>query len=94
MKILSLCLTPYYTACPNPWINEIIEEWRKESPSDAEEKIYKVEPFARDVSEGKNDAIYIAHSYHTKVPHKAVMSYILHYTEPNDIILMDFREQE
>ena len=23
--------------------------------------------------------------YHTKVPHKAIMRYILHYTEPGDL---------
>jgi hypothetical protein len=34
------------------------------------------------VSEGKNDPIYNAHSYHTKVPHKAIMRYILHYNDP------------
>jgi len=38
---------------------------------------YHREPFAADVSEGKNDPIYNAHSYHTKVPHKAIMRYIL-----------------
>ena len=44
----------------------------------------------RDVSEGKNDPIYNAHSYHTKVPYKAIMRYILHYTEPGDIIFDGF----
>lgn len=34
---------------------------------------YHREPFAADVSEGKNDPIYNAHSYHTKVPHKAII---------------------
>ncbi|NLM29095.1 MAG: DNA methylase, partial [Methanomicrobiales archaeon] len=48
------------------------------------------EPFAADVSEGKNDPIYNAHSYHTKVPHKAIMRYILHYTKPGDIIFDGF----
>ncbi len=43
-----------------------------------------------DVSEGKNDPIYKAHSYHTKVPHMAIMPYILHYTEPGDIVLDGF----
>ena len=46
--------------------------------------------FAADVSEGKNDPIYSAHSYHTKVPHKAIMRYILHYTEPGDIVFDGF----
>ena len=43
-----------------------------------------------DVSEGKNNPIYNAHSYHTKVPHPAIMRYILHYTQPGDIILDGF----
>ena len=51
---------------------------------------YHREPFAADVSEGKNDPIYNAHSYHTKVPHKAIMHYILHYTEPGDIVFDGF----
>ena len=42
------------------------------------------------MSEGKNDPIYNAHSYHTKVPHKAIMRYILHYTEPGDVVLDGF----
>src|SRR5690606_23192601 len=54
------------------------------------EPAYHREPFAADVSEGKNDPIYNAHSYHTKVPHKAIMRYILHYTEPGDIVFDGF----
>ena len=42
------------------------------------------------MSEGKNNAIYNAHSYHTKVPHPAIMRYILHYTEPGDIVYDGF----
>ena len=81
--IIALSDPPYYTACPNPWIGEFIEEHGR--PFDPEEK-YDCEPFAADVSEGKNDPIYNAHSYHTKVPHKAIMRYILHYTKPGDIV--------
>jgi predicted RNA-binding Zn-ribbon protein involved in translation (DUF1610 family) len=51
---------------------------------------YHREPFASDVSEGKNDPIYNAHGYYTKVPHKAIMRYILHYTEPRDMVLDGF----
>jgi hypothetical protein len=54
------------------------------------EPAYHREPFAADVSEGKNDPIYNAHSYHTKVPHKAIMRYILHYTQPGDIVFDGF----
>ena len=39
---------------------------------------------------GRDDPIYNAHSYHTKVPHKAIMRYILHYTEPGDIVFDGF----
>ena len=28
--IINLSDPPYYTACPNPWLNDFIEEWEKE----------------------------------------------------------------
>jgi len=88
--ILKLSDPPYYTACPNPWIPDFIEQWEKDKPKKPEGYQYHREPFAADVSEGKNDPIYNAHSYHTKVPHKAVMRYILHYTDPGDIVFDGF----
>lgn len=53
---------------------------------------YRREPFTSDVSEGKNTPIYRAHSYHTKVPHRAIMKYILHYTKPAILCWTDFAE--
>jgi len=88
--ILNLSDPPYYTACPNPWIADFIAEWDAEKPKQPEGYHYHREPFAADVSEGKNDPIYNAHSYHTKVPHKAIMRYILHYTQPGDIVFDGF----
>lgn len=88
--ILALSDPPYYTACPNPWIKDFIEEWESQKPEKPTDYQYHREPFAADVSEGKNDPIYNAHSYHTKVPHKAIMRYILHYTEPGDIVFDGF----
>lgn len=88
--ILNLSDPPYYTACPNPWIADIIAEWEAQKPEQPERYHYHREPFAADVSEGKNDLIYNAHSYHTKVPHKAIMRYILHYTQPGDIVFDGF----
>jgi len=85
--ILALSDPPYYTACPNPFIADFIKHYGK--PFDPSEP-YSREPFAADVSEGKNDPIYNAHSYHTKVPHKAIMRYILHYTEPGDVVFDGF----
>lgn len=88
--ILALSDPPYYTACPNPWIKDFITEWEFLKPAQEDGYEYHREPFAADVSEGKNDPIYNAHSYHTKVPHKAVMRYTLHYTEPGDIVFDGF----
>ena len=88
--ILNLSDPPYYTACPNPWIGDFIAEWETQKPTQPEGYRYHREPFAADVSEGKNDPIYKAHSYHTKVPHKAIMRYILHYTDPGDIVFDGF----
>jgi DNA modification methylase len=86
--IIALSDAPYYTACPNPFIEEFIRE--NGTPYDEATDDYHREPFAADVSEGKNDPIYNAHSYHTKVPHKAIMRYILHYTKPGDIVFDGF----
>jgi len=85
--ILNLSDPPYYTACPNPFIADFIKHYGK--PYDPNVP-YSKEPFAADVSEGKNDPIYNAHSYHTKAPHKAIMRYILHYTEPGDVVFDGF----
>jgi hypothetical protein len=85
--ILALSDPPYYTACPNPFINDFIKHYG--TPYDPLVP-YNKEPFAVDVTEGKNDPIYNAHSYHTKVPHKAIMRYILHYTQPGDVVFDGF----
>lgn len=86
--IIELSDAPYYTACPNPFIEEFIAE--NGAPYDETTDDYHCEPYASDVSEGKTDPAYMAHTYHTKVPHKAVMHYILHYTRPGDLILDGF----
>lgn len=86
--IIALSRPPYYTACPNPFIEDFIRE--NGTPYDEATDDYHREPFAADVSEGKNDPIYMAHGYHTKVPFKAIMRYILHYTKPGDIVLDGF----
>jgi DNA modification methylase/DNA-directed RNA polymerase subunit RPC12/RpoP len=91
--IIALSDPPYYTACPNPWINDFIEEWEREKKvkyGRDENEDYHREPFAADVSEGKNDPIYNIHTYHTKVPPKAIVKYLLHYTNPGDIVFDGF----
>lgn len=86
--IIALSDVPYYTACPNPFIEEFIKE--NGTPYDEATDDYHREPFAADVSEGKNDPIYMAHTYHTKVPYKAIMRYVKHYTNPGDIVFDGF----
>ena len=85
--ILAMSDPPYYTACPNPWLADFVEHYGK--PYDPEVK-YSREPLAIDVSVGKTDQIYKAHSYHTKVPHLAIVPSILHYTQSGDIVLDGF----
>ncbi|MFH0959026.1 MAG: DNA methyltransferase, partial [Pseudomonadota bacterium] len=83
--ILALSDPPYYTACPNPFIEDFIRCYGK--PYDSKTDKYRREPFAADVSEGKNDAIYNAHAYHTKVSYLAIRRYICHFTQPGDLVL-------
>ena len=93
--IINLSDPPYYTACPNPWLNDFIKQWeeeKKELQREAKRKTdFEVkEPYASDVSEGKTNPVYTAHTYHTKVPHPAIMRYILHYTQPGDVVFDGF----
>ena len=85
--ILAMSNPPYYTACPNPFLEDFVRHYGK--PYDPNGK-YSREPLAIDVSVGKMDPLYKAHSYHTKVPHLAIVPSILHYTEPGDIVLDGF----
>lgn len=85
--ILAMSDPPYYTACPNPWLVDFVEHYGK--PYDPGQE-YSREPMAVDVSVGKFDSLYKAHSYHTKVPHLAIVPSILHYTKPGDIVLDGF----
>ena len=82
--IIALSDPPYFTACPNPWIDSFVKGWSKE------ESKYVDEPYFGDISEGKREPIYNVHTYHTKVPPKAIMRYLLHYTDPGDIVLDGF----
>jgi 16S rRNA G966 N2-methylase RsmD len=85
--ILRMSDPPYYTACPNPFLDDFVRCYGKPYK---QEEIYEREPFAVDVSVGKTDQLYKAHGYHTKVPHLAIVPSILHYTKPGDIVLDGF----
>lgn len=93
--ILNLSDPPFFTACPNPWLDDSVEQWEEEKKEmEKQGKRYPNfevdEPYAADVSEGKNNPVYKAHSYVTKVPHPAIMRFILHYTQPGDIVFDGF----
>lgn len=81
--IISLSNPPYYTACPNPFLLDLVNE----VAPDRAYVPYDRSPLADDVIEGKNDPLYSVPSYHTKVPPKAIRKYILHYTQPGDVVL-------
>ncbi len=86
--ILELSKPPYFTLCPNPYIKDFIKQFG--TVYNSEEDNYDKGPFLSDVSEGKNDPLYYTHTYHTKVPYKAIMKFIKHYTNPGDIIFDGF----
>ena len=93
--IINLSDPPYYTACPNPWLNDFVREWENEklileSAGKRTADFSVNEPYSYGITQGKNSAIYNAHTYHTKVPHQVIMRYILHYTQPGDIVLDGF----
>lgn len=83
--ILALSDPPFYTACPNPFLADFVRFYGK--PYSPASDTYNREPFANDVSEGRTDVVYTAHTYHTKVPPKAIAKYIEHYTDPGDVVL-------
>jgi len=85
--ILAMSDPPYYTACPNPFLEAFVRHYGR--PYD-QEVPYRREPMTVDVSVGKTDPLYKAHGYHTKVPHLAIVPSILHYTEPGDLVLDGF----
>lgn len=85
--IVEMSDPPFYTACPNPFIEDFV---RLHGKPYGPEGAYEREPFSVDVSEGKYDALYRAHPYHTKVPHLAIVPSILHYTNPGDIVVDGF----
>jgi DNA modification methylase len=93
--IVNLSDPPYYTACPNPWLNQFVEEWEiekaiLESKGIRSKQTQEILPYTENIIESVNNEIYRAHTYHTKVPHPAICRLLLHYTKPGDIIIDSF----
>ena len=87
--ILRLSDPPFYTACPNPFLGVLVQSWTSDRQPPPEPD-YSREPFCSDVTEGKGGRLYKAHTYHTKVPPEAIARFILHYTDPGDVVLDGF----
>lgn len=83
--ILALSDPPYYTACPNPFIDDYVRWWRCAYGTSTIP--YRVSPFLDDVTSTMRDDILNLHAYHTKVPPKALAKLIAHYSHPGDIVL-------
>ena len=82
--ILRLSNPPYYTACPNPFITDLIAGHKAGHDPDISTAS---SPYTSDVLSSKADIVYTAHSYHTKVPPEAISTYLRHYTKPGDVVL-------
>lgn len=70
--------------CFNFWLNDFIEEWEKEKVELEKEGKCKVNfevkmLYVVDVSEGKNNLIYMVYVYYIKVLYFVIMCYILYY---------------
>ena len=77
--ILNLSDAPYYTACPNPWLNQIENNILKKRRVDM--------PYANDFAVDQRHPIYLFHPYHTKVPPSIIKTLIEYYTEDGDLVL-------
>ena len=85
--ILAQSDPPYYTACPNPFLQDYLAYVTKGRTGSQE---YKRRPYPVALEDSRNNPYINAHSYATKVPHEAVMRLILHYTQPGDVVLDGF----
>jgi 16S rRNA G966 N2-methylase RsmD len=83
--ILALSDPPYYTACPNPFLEEFLVHGATKTSELSEAS--GVLPFAADVRIARHDAYSLAHTYHTKVSPLAIVQYVEHFTRPGDVML-------
>ena len=83
--ILALSDPPYYTACPNPFIDDFVNTTHSRGFLDV--KDYHRNPFAADISVARHDPFSLGHTYHTKVSPFAVAQYVHHFTSPGDVVL-------
>ncbi len=78
--ILQLSDPPYYTACPNPFLEQLLA-----NPVDNLRA--NVEPYVGDFDVDSRNPVYLYHPYHTKVPPEVIATLIEHYTQEGDVVL-------
>lgn len=84
-EIIRHSLPPFYVSAPNPFLeNYVLQDNAADSLSACQV------PLTVDVTAGKNDPLYFAHYYSTKVPPDAIIPYILHYTKPGETVFDGF----
>jgi hypothetical protein len=77
-----------YSSELNPDLEEFMRKYRK--PCDLGKDDYERGPFAEEIVVSKADPIYNMHTYWSKKHYKAIMKFIEHYTEPEDLVLDQF----
>ncbi len=74
--IIEMSDPPFYTACPNPWLETL-------SKND-----FKIDTaYSDDLKADDKNAVYSYHPYHTKVPPTIIRRLLEHYTKPGDTVL-------
>lgn len=86
-EILALSEPPIYTACPNPFLAEVVQDWRNRHDAVAK----PTKSACVDLSAGdKTEQAYLLHTYHSKIPPTTLATLIDHYTDSGSIILDPF----
>ena len=76
---------------PNPNLRAFVERHMADHPYDPATDEYDVVAFNESQTIGnRRDAINDMHIYWSKKPYKAILDYILHYTQPGDLVLDPF----
>jgi hypothetical protein len=86
-EILRLSDPPFYTACPNPFLEDFVQ-WRSES-NQSNESVTS-QPYTGDLESSARHPVYSFHPYHTKVPPEIIRRLIEHYSHPGDLVLDAF----
>lgn len=76
--IINLSDPPYYTSCPNPWLQDIQAK---------EKTAIKQKPYDLDLEANERHPVYSFHPYHTKVPPFIIQDLIKYYTNEGDVVL-------